>query len=170
MATLHAPTASLAPADVQIKLPDDDACDGQLFLVLRGDSRFDDRTGAGRTLRRERHVVSLVDLGRNPPTGFRAVRATRLPSRTFRMRLHRFGEGSGLPESRPARVIELPFEMIDLLTEALIFSPQPIALTLRLLRSLAPVSVVRSAIRVVGLRPLRHTAVMPEFTAEYKTR
>jgi hypothetical protein len=170
MATLDTPTASVAPADVQIKLPDDDARDGQLFLVLRGDGRFDDRTGAGRTLRRERHVVALVDLGRHPSTGFGTVRATRLPSRTFRLRFQRFGEGGGLPESRPARVIELPFEMINLLTEALIFSAQSIALALRLLRSPAPVGIIRSIVRVVGLRPLRHAAVMPEFTAEYKTR
>jgi hypothetical protein len=86
------------------------------------------------------------------------------------MRLQRFGEGCGLPESRSTRVIELPFEMINLLTEALILSPQSIALALRLLRSLAPISVGRSAICVVGLRPLWHAAVMPEFTAEYKTR
>ena len=169
MATLDAPTASVAPADVQIKLPDDEACDGQLFLVLRGDGRFDDRTGAGRTLGRKRHVVSLIDLGRNPPTGLRAVRAPRLPSRPFWMRLQRFGEGGGLPESRPARLLELPFQMINLLTEALIFSAQSIALALRLLRSLAPVAGVRSVVCVVGLRPLRHAAVMPEFTAEYKT-
>jgi len=64
----------------------------------------------------------------------------------------------------------LPFETINLLTEALIFSAQSIALALSLLRTFAPVSVVRSAIRVVGLRRLRHAAVMPEFTARYKTR
>ena len=75
-----------------------------------------------------------------------------------------------MPESGSTRVIELPFEMIHLLTEPLILSAQPIALALRLFRSLAPVSVVRLAIRVVGLRPLRHAAVMPEFTVEYKTR
>jgi len=86
------------------------------------------------------------------------------------MRLQRFGEGGGLPESRPARLLELPFQMINLLTEALIFSAQSIALALRLLRSLAPVAGVRSVVCVVGLRPLRHAAVMPEFTAEYKTR
>jgi hypothetical protein len=97
--------------------------------------RFNDRTGAGRTLPRERHVVSLVDLGRNPPPGFRAVRATRFPSRTFRMRLQRFGEGRGLPESRSTRIIELPFEMINLLTEALILSLQSIALALGVLSS-----------------------------------
>ena len=39
MATLHAPTAAVAPADVQIKLPDDDARDRQLFLILVDDSR-----------------------------------------------------------------------------------------------------------------------------------
>jgi hypothetical protein len=86
------------------------------------------------------------------------------------MRLHRFGEGSGLPESRSTRVIELPLEMLHLLTEAVIFSAQSIALAFRLLRSLAPVGVVRSAVRVVDRRPLRHGTVMPEFTAKYKTR
>jgi hypothetical protein len=170
MATLHTSTASIASADVQIKLPDDDARDGQLFLVLRGDACFDDRTGTGRTLHREWHVVALVDLRGNPPTGFRAVRTTRLPSRTFRMGLQRLGEGGGLSAPRPARVIELPFEMINLLTEPLIFSPQSIALALRHLRTLAPFTVVRSALRVVGPRAFWHTAVMPEFTAEYKTR
>jgi hypothetical protein len=60
--------------------------------------------------------------------------------------------------------------MINLLTKALIFSAQSIALELSLFRTLAPVSVVRSMIRVVCLRCLRHTAVMPEFTPRYKTR
>jgi hypothetical protein len=57
-----------------------------------------------------------------------------------------------LPESRPARVIELAFELIDPLPQALIFSPQSIALALSLLRTLAPISVVRSARPVFDLR------------------
>jgi hypothetical protein len=169
MATLHTPTASLAPTDMQIKLPNDDARDWQFFLVLRRDVRFDDRTGARGTLQRQRHVVLLVDLSGDPPMGFRPVRATSLPTRTLRLSLQRFGEGRRLPESRPARVIELSFEVIDLLTEALIFSAQSIALALSLFRTLAPVSVVRSMIRVC-LRRLRHAAVMPQSTARYKTR
>jgi hypothetical protein len=84
--------------------------------------------------------------------------------------LQKFGEGCRLPESGATRVVELPFEMIDLLTQALIFTPQSIALALSLFCTLAPVSVVRSPIRVVCLRRLRHAAVMPEFAVRYKTR
>jgi hypothetical protein len=84
--------------------------------------------------------------------------------------LQRFGERRRLSESRPPRVTELPFEMINLLTKALIFAAQSIALALSLFRTLAPVSVVRSMIRVVYFRRLRHAAVMPEFTARYELR
>jgi hypothetical protein len=75
-----------------------------------------------------------------------------------------------LPKSRTTRVIELPFEMINLLTEALIFSAQSIALALSLIRTLVPINVVRPVMRVVGLRPLWYAGVMSEFTAKYKTR
>ena len=75
-----------------------------------------------------------------------------------------------MPKSRTTRVIELPFEMINLLTEALIFSAQSIVLALSLIRTLVPINVVRPVMRVVGLRPLWHAGVMPEFTAQYKTR
>jgi hypothetical protein len=54
MTPLHTPLASRAPADVQINLPDHDTHRRQFFLVLRGDGRFDDRTGAGWTLQRQR--------------------------------------------------------------------------------------------------------------------
>jgi hypothetical protein len=61
MATLQTPTAFVATADMQIKLPDDDARDGQFFLVLPRDGGFDDPAAARRPLRRERHVIPLVD-------------------------------------------------------------------------------------------------------------
>jgi hypothetical protein len=48
-----------------------------------------------------------------------------------------------LANSRPAGAIELPSQMIDLLTEALIFSAQSIALAFSFLRTLAPISVVQ---------------------------
>jgi len=49
MATLHTPTAFVATADMPIKLPDDDARDGQFFLVLPRDGGFDDPAAARRS-------------------------------------------------------------------------------------------------------------------------
>jgi hypothetical protein len=177
MATLDTPPASFAPADVQIKLPDDDAHDGQLFLVLRGDDRFDDRAGAGRTRGREWYVVSLVDVRRNPPTGFRAIRAARLSPGPFRMRLQRFGEGGGLPEPGAPCRVQLSFQVVDLVAEPFLLAlklvalpSQRLALAFRVFGTLAPVDLGRSAIRIAWLRRLRHAAVMPEFAAQYKTR
>ena len=46
---------------------------------------------------------------------------------------------------------------------------QRVALAFRFLGTLAPIGVIRSAIRVVRLRRFRHAPVMPEFIAEYKT-
>jgi hypothetical protein len=177
MAPLHTPPASLASADVHIKLPDDDPHDGQLFLILGGDGRFDHRTGAGRTLRREGDVVPLVDLRRNPSTGFRAVRAPRLPAGTFRMRLQRFGERGGLPEPSSPRLVQLPFQVIDLVAEPFLFVLKPVtlpsqclALAFRVFGTLSPVNLCRSSIRIAWRRRLRHAAVMPEFGDRYKTR
>ena len=44
------------------------------------------------------------------------------------------------------------------------------ALAFSVLGTLAPIGVVRSAIRVVRVRRFQHAPVMPEFIAEYKTR
>jgi hypothetical protein len=86
------------------------------------------------------------------------------------MFLQRFRKRGGLSKSSAPCIIELAFEMIDLLTQPFILSPQAIALTLGFLRSLAPISFRRSAVRVVRFRRFRHAPVMPEFTARYKTR
>lgn len=60
--------------------------------------------------------------------------------------------------------------MLDLLSKPLIFTAQPLAVTLSVLGALAPVRVIRSTSRVVRLGRFRHAAVMPEFVAPYKTR
>jgi hypothetical protein len=86
------------------------------------------------------------------------------------MRFQRLRKGRRLPEPGPPHVIKLSFEMIDLLTEALILSAQSLAVALGLLSTLAPIGIVRLAIRVVHIRRFRHPAVMPEFIARYKTR
>jgi hypothetical protein len=49
MTTLHASAAPRAPAHVQIKLTDDQACDRELFLILRRDGRFQNRIRSDRT-------------------------------------------------------------------------------------------------------------------------
>jgi hypothetical protein len=170
MTSLHASAASGTPADVQIKLADDDARDRELFLVLRRDGHFHDRTRARRTLRRERHVVPFIDPRRHPPMAFPAIGAARLPARTFGILLQRFGEGRRLSETGAPRVVQLSLEMLDLLAETLIFAAQSLAIALGILSPFAPIGVIRSTIRVVRLGRLRHAAVMPEFTAQYKTR
>ena len=86
------------------------------------------------------------------------------------MLLQRFCEGRRLSASGAPRVVQLPFEMLDLLSEPLIFAPQSLALALRFLSALTPVGVIRSTSRVVRLGRFRHAEVMPEFLAPYKTR
>jgi len=86
------------------------------------------------------------------------------------MLLQRFGEGRRLSETVASRVVQLAFEMLDLLSETLVLAAQSLAIALRLLGALPPVGVIRSTIRVVRLRRIRHAAVMPEFVAPYKAR
>jgi hypothetical protein len=151
-------------------LADDDARDWELFLILRRDRRFHDRSRARRTLRGERHVVPFIDARRHPPMAFPAVRAPGLPARPFGLLLQRFGEGRRLAESGAPRVVQLSLEMLDLLSKTLVFAAQSLAVALRVLGPLTPVGVIRSTICVVRLGRFRHAAVMPEFIAPYKTR
>lgn len=101
---------------------------------------------------------------------FPTVRSPRFPPRTFGMLLQRFGERRRLSEAGAPRVIQLAFEMLDLLSETLVFAAQSLTIALGLLGALAPVGVIRSMIRLVWFGRFRHAAVMPEFIAEYKTR
>ena len=101
---------------------------------------------------------------------FPAIRAARLPARTFGMLLQRFGEGRCLSETGASRVVQLSSEMLDLLAETLILAAQSLAIALGILSPFAPIGVSRSTMRVVRLGRLRHAAVMPEFIAQYKTR
>jgi len=170
MTPLHPPTASGAPANVQVKLADDHPRDGELFLILRRDRRFHDWLRARRTLCGEWHVVPFIDTRRQPPMAFPAVRAPCLPAWPLGMLLQRFREGRRLSEPGAPRVVQLAFEMLDLLAEPLIFAAQPLALAFRVLGALAPVRVIRSTSPVVRFGRFRHAEVMPEFIAPYKTR
>jgi hypothetical protein len=170
MPTLDPATAPGTPADMQIELTHDDPGHRQLFLILHGNTGFDDATRARRTLRRERDVVPFIDARRHSPMAFPAIRAAGLPTWTFRMLLQRLGEGRRLSETGAPRVVQLSFEMLDLLAETLIFAAQSLAIALGILSPFAPLGVIRSTIRVVRLGRLRHAAVMPEFIEQYKTR
>jgi hypothetical protein len=170
MSALHAAATSVTAAHMNVELADHDARDWQFFLILGGDARANHRAGTRRTACRERDIVLLVNAHGTPPARLRSIRAAGFPPWSLGILFQGFGEGRRLPEPRPPRVVELSFEMIDLLAEALVLSAQSIALALGLLGTLAPIGIIRSAIRIVRLRRLRHAAVMPEFIAEYKTR
>lgn len=93
------------------------------------------------------------------------------------MFLQRFRKGRRLPEPRPSRGGQLSFQVVDLMSKLFCFAlklvtltSERIALALGLLGPLAPVGVVRSAVRLTPFRRFRHDAVMPEFISRYKTR
>ena len=174
MSPLHASTAPVAAAHLNVKLPDHHARHWQFFLILRGDARRRDRTGTARTARRERDIVLFVHAPRTPAMGLRSIRAARLsPLGIF---LQRLRKRCRLSEPRAPRLVQLSFEVIDPLAEPFGFPLQLVTLTsqrvafaFRFLGTLAPIGVVRSAIRVVRFRRFRHAPVMPESIAEYKT-
>lgn len=60
--------------------------------------------------------------------------------------------------------------MLTLALEPVVFLALRIPLTFGLFRALPPISLARSAVRVVRFHRLRHREVMPEFIAGYKTR
>jgi hypothetical protein len=93
------------------------------------------------------------------------------------MRLQRFCEGGGLPEPGSPRLFQLSFQVIDLVAEPFLLAlklvtlpSQRLALAFRVVGTLAPVDLYRSAIRIAWLRRFWHAAVMPEFCERYKTR
>jgi hypothetical protein len=176
---------------VQIKLPDDDARDGQLFLILGNDAGLDHRTGAGRTVRGKRRLVAFVHAGGTSPLPLRSIRRARLPAWALRLCFQRFRERRRLPEPGSPRLVELSFQVIDLVaepfvlalqlvtlpmqrlalpTQGLALTSQHLALAFCVFGTFAPVDLCRAAIRLAWLRRLRHAAVMPEFAEQYKTR
>ena len=163
MTALHATAASVAASHMNVELPDHDARDRQLFLILGGDARVHHGTGTARAVRRERDVVTLVHVQRTAPTRLWSIGTASLSPGSLRMFLQRLRKGRRLPESRPSRVVELSFQVIDLMAEPFCFAlklvaliSQRIAFALGLLGTFAPVGTVRSAIRVVQLRRFRH--------------
>jgi hypothetical protein len=176
VSALHTPAAAVTPTHLNVKPPDDHPRDRQFFLILCGDARQRDWTGTAGTVRWQRNVVPFVHARWTPATCLRSIRTSRLSAWTFRIFLQRLRERRRLAEPRPPRVVQLSFQVIDSMAEPFGFplqsvtlTSQRVALAFRVLGTLAPISVVRSAIRVVRFRRFRHAPVMPEFIAEYKT-
>ena len=70
MATLHAPVASVAAADLNVKLPDDHSRDRQFFLIRSGSARRCDRTGTAGLCAGS--ATSYRSSTRGPPFGLAA--------------------------------------------------------------------------------------------------
>ena len=162
---------------MDFELPDDHPGDRQLLLILVRDPGLHDRARTGRTLPRQRGLMRLVDRARDAPTGLRAIGRARLPPGTFRMLLEGLRKRRGLPKPRPSGLVELPFQMIDLLLQplALALPARPVAPAGGLVPAAAcparaprarPVHAIpgRSTARLrVGRLPrIRHALVMPE--------
>jgi hypothetical protein len=177
MPTLNATPAPATPSDVDLKGTDHDPWDRQLFLVLRRHTGLHDVIAAAGTARRQRRVMRFIDARWHAPTGLGPIAVARLAPRALRMLLQRFRERRRLSEPRSPRVVQLTFQVIDMVPEPFAFAlklvtlaSQRIALAFRVLGTLAPVDLCGAAIRIGWLRRSRHAAVMPEFVAQYKTR
>lgn len=175
MPALDAPAAARTATDVHVKLADHDTRHGELFLILVDDASRHHRTGAVRTVRGQRRRVAFIDVSGTSPPCLRPIPTAGFPAWSLRMRLHRLRKRRRLPASGPPCVIELSFELVDLLTKpfsvalpVLLLTSQRIALALGLLGALTPIDV--AAIRLAWLRRFWHAAVMPEISVEYKPR
>ncbi len=181
---LHSPPARGTPPDVHVELTDDHPGDRQLLLILVRDAGLHDRARTRRALRRQRGLMRLIDRAGDPPTGLGAIPRAGLPPGTFRMLLEGLRKGRGLSKSCASRLVELPFQMVDLLLQALAlplqagpvllpllsFSPQGVALALGAFGPFLPSPFARRVRTLGRLRRFRHAPVMPESPRRYKTR
>ena len=132
MDAAFAMAASIAAADVDVKLADHHARDRQLFLVLVDDTGLHHRPGTVGTICAERRVVSHIHARGTSPTRLGSIRAAGLPPWSLRMRLQRFRKWGRLPQAGSPRLVHLSFQMIDLLAQPIVLSLEPIMLALRL--------------------------------------
>jgi hypothetical protein len=144
--------------------------------MLRGDGRLFDDGPTLRTLRRHWRLVGFIDLRRHRTMRFPTIRGTSLAAGALGMGRERLRERCGLPEPRAARLVQLPFQMVDLLAQAIIFPLHPIVLALRLIAlALGALGPFPPALAPAG-RPffrrrvavIRHAIVMPESSPKYK--
>ena len=176
-------------ADLDVEAPHDRAHHGQFFLILRRHAGHFDRAAAVRTFPRNRRRVGFVDPRRARAAAVAAVLRTGPPSGTPAATLRPvLGERRGLAATRPARLVQLPFQVLDLLLQAVILplqaavlALQPDLLALQALGvALPPRQLSAKPFEVGGQfrNPMRgrfpvggrHTTVMPQLEKLYKSK
>jgi hypothetical protein len=124
-----------------------------------------------RTLRRQRHLVRLVDVRRRSPRGAHAIRGSRLAAWAPRRR-------DDLParEGRSLAIHRAP-RRVELVSQLIVFAPQPLPLGFRPSQILfelldAARLVVNDLLRITwrDLIALWHAPVMPDLRAQYKRK
>ena len=178
---LHPPLTLRAVADLDVEAPHDRAHHGQFFLILRRHAGHFDRAAAVRTRRRDRRRVGLVNPRRARAAAVAAILRTGPPAGTPPATLRpALGKRRGLPATRPACLVQLPFQVLDLLLQAVILPLQAVVLALQpLCVALAPRQLLLEPFEVgVPFRnPLRgrfpvggrHAPVMPQSPKLYKS-
>jgi hypothetical protein len=171
MPTLHAAPAPTAVTDVDVKGPCERSLYRQLFLILGRHARRAHRTRTGRTVRGQRRLVDLVNVRRPRPMRAASIRGSRLAAGT-----------AGHGDSRAARerrglAVDGPARRIELVSQLVVFAPQPLSLGFRPSQILfellnAPRLVVNNLLRITrrGIIALRHAPVMPNYCAPYKKK
>ena len=186
---LHPPLTLRAVADLDVEAPHDRAHHGQFFLILRRHAGHFDRAAAVRTFHRNRRRVGFVDPRRARAAAVAAVLRTGPPSGTPAATLRPvLGERRGLAATRPARLVQLLFQVLDLLLQAVILplqaavlALQPALLALQALGvALPPRQLSAKPFEVGGQfrNPMRgrfpvggrHTTVMPQLEKLYKSK
>jgi hypothetical protein len=168
MPALDATPAPATPSDADLKGTDHDPWDRQLFLVLRRYTGLDDAIAATGTARRQRRLMRFIDARWHAPTGLGTIGVARLAPRAFRIFLQRFRKWRCLSIARPAGLIELSLQMVDLLTQALVLSAQYFSLALRAFCALANRVDLFARWYRIGRPLIRHVDVMPDPRKKYK--
>jgi len=168
MPALDTTSAPATPSDADVKGPDDDPWDRQLFLVLHRHPGLDDAITAPGTAPRQRRRTRLIDARGHAPTGLATIGIARLASRAFRMLRQRFRKRRRLASARPAGRVELSLQMVDLLSQSLVLSAQDVSLALRAFGALANRVDLFARDCRIGRPLIRHVDVMPDPPKKYK--
>ena len=166
MAALDTLPALRAVADLDVQAPHNGPHHREIFLILRCDALYCDRTAAIWTLGRHRCLMDFVDLRRPPATRRPPLLRTGAPSRTFATTLPSlFGEGRRLAQTRAPRRVKLPLEPSCAALPAIPVAlggrqilAQLRVLTLQFFDTAVPrVRLPPGSIRVIGLPRCAHT-------------
>ena len=179
MSALHATPARAATANLDGERAHDRTHDGKIFLILLGDAEAAQRSLTLRAGRRQVGVIAFVNMRGDGAMGFAPIRSARPPAGTsWRSRRGAARERGRLAIHLAPRVIELIFEVLDLLAQRVAFVAVAIPVSVRSL-------VLASQTLDFALLPLElgdqlftrrrpplrlHASVMPRLSTKYKQK